>query len=58
LLCFGFKTLIERQKNALKYVFEKKKKKKDIFVNLPTGFGKAVVFVFLAAVVFMCGTKP
>jgi len=56
LLCLGFKTLIERQKNALKYVFEKKKK--NIFVNLPTGFGKAVIFVFLAAVVFMYGTKP
>ena len=38
---FGFKTLNEHQKNALKFVIEQKK---DVFVNLPTGFGKSVIF--------------
>ena len=38
---FGFKTLNEHQKNALKFVIEKKK---DVFVNLPTGFGDSVIF--------------
>ena len=38
---FGFSTLNEYQKNALKFVIEKKK---DVFVNLPTGFGKSVIF--------------
>ena len=38
---FGFKTLNEHQKNALKIVIEKKK---DVFANLPTGFGKSVIF--------------
>ena len=33
---FGFSTLNEYQKNALKFIAEKKK---DVFVNLPTGFG-------------------
>ena len=38
---FGFSTLNEYQKNALRFVIEKKK---DVFVNLPTGFGKSVIF--------------
>ena len=38
---FGFSTLNKYQKNALKFVIEKKK---DVFVNLPTGFGKSVIF--------------
>ena len=39
---FGFSTLNEYQKNALKFVIEKKE---DVFVNLPTGFGKSVIFL-------------
>ena len=35
---FGFKTLNEHQKNALKFVIEKKK---NAYVNLPTGFHKS-----------------
>ena len=38
---FGFKTLNEYQRNAQTIVIEKKQ---DVFVNLPTGFGKSVVF--------------
>ena len=38
---FGFSTLNEYQKNTLKFVIEKKK---DVFVNLPTRFGKSVIF--------------
>ena len=38
---FGFKTLNEHQKNALKFVIEKKK---NVFVNQPTGFHKSVIF--------------
>ena len=38
---FGFKTLNEHQTNALKIVIDKKK---DVFINLPTGFGKSVIF--------------
>ena len=38
---FGFSTLNEYQKNALKFDIEKRK---DVFVNLPTGFGKSVIF--------------
>ena len=38
---FGFKTLNQRQKNALKFIIEKEK---DVFVNLPTGFCKSVIF--------------
>jgi len=37
----GFKTPNEHQNNALKFVVEKKK---DVFINLPTGFGKSVIF--------------
>ena len=33
---FGFRTLNEHQKNSLKFVIEKRK---DVFGNLPTGFG-------------------
>jgi len=47
---FGFKTLNEHQKNALKFVIEKKK---DVFVNLPTGFGKSVIFQALP-LLFAC----
>ena len=40
---FGFRTLNEHQKNALKFLITKKK---DVFANLPTGFGnyKSVIF--------------
>ena len=40
---FGFRTLNEHQKNVLKFLIEKKK---DVFANLPTGFGnyKSVIF--------------
>ena len=40
---FGFRTLNEHQKNTLKFLIEKKK---DVFANLPTGFGnyKSVIF--------------
>jgi len=38
---FESKTLNEHQKNALKFVIEKKR---DAFVNLPTGFGISVIF--------------
>ena len=44
---FGFKTLNEHQRSALKFVIEKKQ---DVFVNLPTGFGKSVVFQALPLV--------
>ena len=37
---FGFRNLNEHQISALKFVIEKKQ---DVFVNLPTGFGKSVV---------------
>ena len=40
----GFKNLNEHHKNALKIVIEKKK---DVFVNLPTGFDKSVIFQVL-----------
>ena len=52
---FGFSTLNEYQENALKFVIEKKK---DVFVNVPTGFGKSVIFQGFSAVVCICGTKP
>ncbi|XP_078355691.1 bifunctional 3'-5' exonuclease/ATP-dependent helicase WRN-like [Oculina patagonica] len=38
---FGFNKLNEHQIDALNYVV---KEKKDIFVNLPTGYGKSIVF--------------
>lgn len=44
---FGFRNLNEHQINALKFVIEKKQ---DVFVNLPTGFGKSVVFQALPLV--------
>ena len=50
----GFKTLNEHQRNALTIVV---KKKQDVFVNLPTEFGKSVVFQALPPCLFMFGTK-
>ena len=50
---FGFKTLNEHQKNALKIVIEKKK---DVFANLPTGFGKSVIFQALP-LLYACVSK-
>ena len=38
---FGFDSLNKHQEEALRFVFESKS---DVSVNLPTGFGKAVVF--------------
>ena len=51
---FGLKTLNEHQRNALTIVV---KKKQDVFVNLPTEFGKSVVFQALPTCLFMFGTK-
>ena len=38
---FRFDSLNKHQEEALRFVFESKR---DVFVNLPTGFGKSVVF--------------
>ena len=38
---FGFDSLNKHQLEALRFVFDSKS---DVFVNLPTGFGKSVVF--------------
>ena len=38
---FGFDSLNKHQEEALRFVFEWKR---DVFVNLSTGFGKSVVF--------------
>lgn len=38
---FGFERLNKHQQNALQLVVESKS---DVFVNLPTGFGKSIVF--------------
>ena len=38
---FRFEKLNRHQIDALNYVV---KEKKDVFVNLPTGFGKSVIF--------------
>ena len=42
---FGFERLNKHQEEALRLVVESKS---DIFVNLPTGFGKSVVFQALS----------
>ena len=39
---FGFKTFNEHQKKRSE--IHSAEKKKDVFVNLPTGFGKSVIF--------------
>lgn len=44
---FGFERLNKHQENALQLVVESKS---DVFVNLPTGFGKSVVFLALPVV--------
>ena len=46
---FGFARLNKHQEEALRFVVESKG---DVFVNLPTGFGKSVLFC-----VFLCGTN-
>ena len=47
---FGFDSLNKHQEEALRFVFESKS---DVFVNLPTGFGKSVVFQALP-IVYSC----
>ena len=47
---FGFDSLNKYQEEALRFVFESKS---DVFVNLPTGFGKSVVFQALP-IVYSC----
>ena len=44
---FGFERLNKHQEKALRLVVESKS---DVFVNLPTGFGKSVVFQALPVV--------
>ena len=44
---FGFERLNKHQEEALRLVVESKS---DVFVNLPTGFGKSVVFQALSIV--------
>ena len=44
------KTLNKHQEEALRFVFESKS---DVFFNLPTGFGKSVVFQALP-IVYSC----
>ena len=44
---FGFERLNKHQEEALRLVVESKS---DVFVNLPTGFGKSVVFQALPVV--------
>ena len=44
---FGFERLNKHQEEALRLVVESKR---DVFVNLPTGFGKPVVFQALSIV--------
>ena len=38
---FGIAKLNKYQEDAIKYVVNEKK---DVFVNLPTGFGKSIIF--------------
>ena len=47
---FRFDSLNKHQEEALRFVFESKR---DVFVNLPTGFGKSVVFQALL-IVYSC----
>ena len=42
---FGFERLNKHQEEALRLVVESKN---DVFVNLPTGFGKSVIFQALS----------
>ena len=44
---FGIGSLNKHQKDAIKYVVEEKK---DVFVNLPTGFGKSLIYQALPLV--------
>ena len=49
---FAIEKLNKHQEDSIKYVVEKKK---DVFVNLPTGFGKSLIYqtlpiVFVSAV--------
>ena len=44
---FGFERLNKHQEEALRLVVESKS---DVFVNLPTSFGKSVVFQALSIV--------
>ena len=47
---FGFDSLNKHQEEALRFVFESKS---NVFVNLPTGYGKSVVFQALP-IVYSC----
>ena len=38
---FGFDSLNTHQEKSIKYIVQEKK---DIFVNLPTGFGKSLIY--------------
>ena len=51
---FGFERLNKHQKEALRFVVESRR---DVFVNLPTGFGKSVVFQGLSIVYSYVGPK-
>ena len=44
---FGFESVNKHQEEALRFVIESKS---DVFVNLPTGFGKSVVFQVLPVI--------
>ena len=46
---FGFERLNKHQEEALRLVVESKS---DVFVNLPTGLGKSVVFQVLSMIVY------
>ena len=50
---FGFERLNKHQEEALRLVVESKS---DVFVNLPTSFGKSVVFQALSIV--YCHVQP
>ena len=50
---FGFERLNKHQEEALRLVVESKR---DVFVNLPTSFGKSVVFQALSIV--YCHVQP
>ena len=44
---FGIESLNKHREDAIKYVVEGKK---DVFVNLPTGFGKSLIYQALLLV--------
>ena len=44
---FGIESLTKHQEDAIKYVVEEKK---DVFVNLPTGFRKSLIYQALLLV--------